>query len=459
MRFPQEPPKLSALFDSEDAADTLLKIILVGIGPTQNGYYRHWDKLRFLEPPSELTQKEWWWGILLARQPHYKKLPLMDKVGNTFHYMRPDAMVEMLHFIDQQAGGVLRGNTIEPALSEHNRDQYIFKTLVEEAITSSQLEGAATTYKVAKDMLYRNRRPRNHDEQMIYNNYLAMQFIREIKNEKLTPEIVLELHRIVTQDTLEKTDAAGRLRAVEEDICIADKYGTVYHDPPHADELKKRMISMCSFANGDSDKEFIHPVVRAIFLHFWLAYDHPFVDGNGRTARALFYWSMISQDYWLCEYISISHFIKKAPSKYGRAFLYTETDNNDATYFLLNQLRLIVRAIKLLHTYLHRKSHEWQETQSFLHESKIVRDMNYRQIAIIDHALKNPEAIFTFAIHQRRHNISYQTARTDLLFLVEKNLLFMIKNKHEFIFSARPDLQQYLATIIRDSPTSRNPAS
>src|SRR5205814_10028127 len=58
-----------------------------------------------------------------------------------------------------------------------------------------------------------------------------------------------------------------------------------------------------------------HPMVRSMILHFWLAYDHPFVDGNGRTARALFYWSMLRNGYWMFEYITISKIILSGPDR------------------------------------------------------------------------------------------------------------------------------------------------
>lgn len=60
-------------------------------------------------------------------------------------------------------------------------------------------------------------------------------------------------------------------------------------------------------------------MLRAILLHFWLAYDHPFEDGNGRTARSLFYWYMRTQGYWLVEYLLISNILRKAPAQYTRA--------------------------------------------------------------------------------------------------------------------------------------------
>ena len=86
----------------------------------------------------------------------------------------------------------------------------------------------------------------------------------------------------------------------------------VFHVPPPAEGLPKMLEALCPFANGETHKVFTHPVQRTITLHFWLAYDHPFSDGNGRTARALFYWAMLHKDYWLFEFISISSVIHKS---------------------------------------------------------------------------------------------------------------------------------------------------
>ncbi len=78
-------------------------------------------------------------------------------------------------------------------------------------------------------------------------------------------------------------------------------------------EVDNPLADSCTYATGllklpllDKADFFIHPVIRAILLHFMLAYDHPFVDGTGRTARALFYWSMAHQGYWLMDFISIT---------------------------------------------------------------------------------------------------------------------------------------------------------
>jgi len=285
---------------------------------------------------------------------------------------------------------------------------------------------------------------------MILNNYHALQFIRRLRDEPLTPAIVFELQRILTEGTLDESDAAGRFRRPDEHIVVSDELdGPVLHDPPEATELAARMEAMCAFANAsDMDEPFIHPVARSILLHFWLAYDHPFVDGNGRTARALFYWSMARRGYWLAEFLSISRILKDAPSRYNRAFLYTETDDNDATYFILFQLKVIVRAIEELHEYLARKAVEMEETARLIRRSRAIRErLNHRQLALHNHALKHPGREYTFASHRASHDVSYGTARTDLLELARYGLLTEQKSGRAFTFVAPADLRKRLTHI------------
>lgn len=201
---------------------------------------------------------------------------------------------------------------------------------------------------------------------------------------------------------------------------------------------------MCDFANEKSPGYFIHPVVRAIILHFWLAYDHPFVDGNGRTARALFYWAMLHRGFWLFEFISISTILRQAPVQYARSFLYTESDDNDLTYFIVAQTEVLRRAITELHEYIDRKTAEVQELDSKL---KALRLFNHRQAELVRHALKHPYQEYTIESHQKSHNVVYQTARTDLLQLQAKELLNMEKRGKTMVFRVPHDLATRLRKL------------
>ena len=221
------------------------------------------------------------------------------------------------------------------------------------------------------------------------------------------------------------------------------------------------MRLLCAFANDSADEPFIHPVVRAILLHFMLGYDHPFADGNGRTARALFYWCMAQRGYWLIEFVSISRVIKKAPAQYVRAYLYTETDESDTTYFLLHQLRTLNEAIVDLHAYLHRKVEELRDAQQLLDQSPALHQrLNHRQLALLNHALQHPRFVYKIDRHQSSHHVTYQTARTDLLGLVEMGLLEKSTVGRTFIFVPPDDLRVRLDRLRQgNEPATSGPAA
>jgi len=401
--------------------------------------YRHWDDLKHRLPPEGMTQDEWWLALKSQRQAGRKFIALKDRKGSPFQFGVPDQIAKQLHEIDLGAGG--RIGIPEPVTNPDTRDQYLIRSLMDEAITSSQLEGAVTTREVAKNMLRSGRTPQDKSEKMILNNYRTMRRIREIKEQPLTPELILELHRMVTDGTLDKPDAAGRLRREDELITIEDDRGEIMHLPPASSELSERMASMCAFANGVPAEPFVHPAIRAIILHFWLAYDHPFVDGNGRTARALFYWAMLHSDYWLFEYISISDVLQRAPVKYYRAFLHTETDENDLTYFILHQSEVIRKAIDSLHSYISRKTREARDNERIL---KDMRHLNPRQQVLVGHALRHPGASYTIEGHKLSHDIAYNTARTDLLNLSKQGLFQQGKSGNKMVFYASEVLEQAL---------------
>lgn len=443
MKMPKTPPDFGGLCNAMQKTPERLRDILLADceGPTP-GRYLHWDKLQYYTPPAGLSHEEWWFGLKIRRRQQSKEVPLRDEGGKSFRYAQVDPIPETLQKIDQGAGGFIR--MPDQITNPQTRDQYYVNSLIQEAIASSQLEGAATTREVAKEMIRTQRPPRDRSEQMILNNFRTMQQIGALRNTPLSKEVVLQIHRIITDKTLDDTSAAGRFRRADEQIVVGDMYNEVLHRPPSAEQLDERISAMCDFANGKTPREFMHPVLRAIVLHFWLAYDHPFVDGNGRVARALFYWSMLRHGYWLFEFVSISQIILKAPVKYARAFLYTETDDNDLTYFILHQLDVIRRAMSELHDYIERRTAALQAVESRL---RGMRQLNHRQQTLISHALRHPNQRYTFRSHRMSHGIAYQTARTDLIDLKDRGLLSSHKIGRTWYFTPASDLGEKLARL------------
>ena len=409
----------------------------------EEGRYQHWEEIRHKIPPVPLTPEDVWAATKFSRSQQTKWTELSGKGGKPIRFLMPDSVLEALSWIDRNAAGSIAAE--EEIGNPETRSTYLIKSLVEEAISSSQLEGASTTRSVAKEMLLEGRKPIGKSEQMILNNYRAMEFIQRHKSEDLTESMLLELHRLVTEETLSEASRAGSYRIEADNIQVTDnRTHDVLHIPPPAKELPQRMKRLIDFANGARSKNFVHPIIRGILLHFMLAYDHPFVDGNGRTARALFYWAMARQGYWVLEFVAISEIIKKAPGKYKQAFLYTESDENDATYFIVHQLEVIRKAVDELFRYLRKRQSEIAGVEQILQKSARLRgQLNHRQVALVRHAMKRPNAIYTIRGQQNTHGIVYQTARKDLLDLSDKlGLLIRSKQGKEYIFIAPPDLRQ-----------------
>ncbi len=449
MDIPIHPPTFADVLSRiKDLAhgQRLVEVLTLGIGPAPGGKYRHWDTLRHIKPPDGLSSEEWWAGIKFARFPARREVPLFkDKTGRSFFYTLADPVLEMLHEIDRDASG--RIAVADQITNPQTRDRYIQSSLIEEAITSSQLEGASTTREKAKEMLRSGREPIDHSEKMIVNNYRAVQLVTRLKDQPLSRDLLLTLHRTVTEGTLQEGAERHYLRQPGDNIGVYDNRDhTLLHEPPPAGQIPERIDALCYFANEVQSAAFLHPVLKAIILHFWFAYDHPFIDGNGRTARAVFYWSVLSQQYWLFEFLSISNIIRKAPVKYARSFLYTETDENDLTYFILAQLQVIRRAIRELYIYVERKLEEVRHVEHLLRASTL---LNHRQLALLGHALRHPDMRYSIVSHKTSHGITYQTARTDLLDLAKKHLLRKTKTARAFVFSAPPDLTERVRKLSR----------
>lgn len=370
--------------------------------------YLYWDKVKY-NAPDGINPEDFWVAVKMQR------LSNAISFGKyVFSYKINDYMQQYLHEFDMNFGGTLSSDNI---ITERTKQYYLLSSIMEEAIASSQMEGASTTRKVAKEMLRKQQKPKDASQQMILNNYRTIRFLSEKKDSPLSKELLLEIHRKISEKTLDNPEDVGNFRTTN-DIVVSNKLtGEVAHYPPDCDEIELIMEQLCDFANND--KTFVHPIIKAIIIHFMISFLHPFVDGNGRTARSLFYWYMLKKGYWLTEFLSISRIIYSTKSKYEKVFLYTEHDNYNLGYFINYNLVVLNKAYKELKAYLDRKSKE----HSALFEFKNVTGINERQAKILKIATKKPENIFICKDLETELGVSVKTIRADLEGLVKKDLL------------------------------------
>jgi Fic family protein len=388
---------------------------------TANRDYLYWDRCKHLK---------------MLRGIDRKATPVRDVHGHVFTYMLTEEMQRCLHLIDRDAGG--RITTADAGIPPYAQQRYLVSSLMEEAIASSQIEGASTTRRVAKDMLRTGRRPTNKAERMILNNYRTISELRADPSEPFSPGLVIQIQEWLTEGTLDDPADVGSIRQSDDVLVHDDSTGTVLHVPPPASSIPSELERLCTWANQDGP-EFEHPVLRACILHFWLAYLHPFADGNGRTARALFYFYLLKRGYRLLEFVPISRVILRRRGQYDRAYLYAEADDADMSYFLVFHLHAIEKALEELWAYIERRALRDRELAN-----AVSRDpsLHYRQRALLSRAIADASSVFTIESHRASHNVSYPTARADLLGLAERGYLTMGREGRAFVFRASNGLSE-----------------
>ncbi|MEZ4917359.1 MAG: Fic family protein [Chitinophagales bacterium] len=426
-----EKPPQSKELTTDITIQNMVDIDMAGVLKKIQDNYLYWDKVKYQK--SKLSATDLWFAVKLHRR---LKSNILTFGKYQFSYIVTDFMQQTLHHFDLNIGGSLTSNI---GIAETDKNKFIISSLIEESISSSQIEGAVTTRKKAKEMLQKERKPINKSEQMIMNNYITMRKIVQIKDKDLSEELLLNIHKLITNSTLDNKNEEGKFRESNEIHVVNSVTGEIAHTPPDYTELKKLIKDLCTFFNKEN-ATFIHPIVKASIIHFLIGWIHPFVDGNGRTARALFYWYMLKKGYWLTEFLSISRIIKDSKKQYENAFIYTELDNNDMGYFISYQLKTMQKAFESLKAYINLKQKEVFQSARFLK----IPNVNERMAQILKLLYDDGDRILDSKFIENRFKISNFTARSDLKTLVQLGFLESVqvnKKKHNYIKSKQFEKQ------------------
>ncbi|WP_024647320.1 Fic family protein [Pseudomonas syringae] len=436
----KSPPRLiqnpfaRIIKDHADQADAYLELAQPF---DAQGRYLHFDKLRFRFPKSLDTDLAW----SVVRQARNRQLGMAISLGEPSTlcgFLYTPAMQMAVSACDQNTTNATL-EWMNARFGESRQLKYLLNDLIEdEAISSSQLEGAATTTQLAKELLKRKRGARTPDEKMIIGNFRMMQHAWECRNEALSLELITNLHQVGVEGIEDERYRPGEFRFVD-DIVVKDGNGNSVHQPPPARGLSQRLQSVIDWINTDhtniDSTPYIHPLIKAVILHFVIGFEHPFHDGNGRVARSLFYWYLFKSGFGGFRYIAISTLLKIAPVKYGRSYLYTETDDMDLTYFIDYQCQIVARATKEF-----TKNHEAavaaiDQFNAFLYTSGLYAKLSDKQKIIFNVARSTSNQSFTVTDVKDNIGCAYNTAATALNGLVELKLFSKTKTGNEWVYS------------------------
>lgn len=185
--------------------------------------YLYWDKAKYYFPKN-ISPEKFWTVVKFSR---LGEAVVFDRT--VFTYKITSYMQKILHEFDMNFGGTIMSSG---TISSKNKQYYLLSSIMEEAIASSQMEGANTTRRVAKDMLRKQAKAKNRDQQMIVNNYNTIRYLAEHKNEPLTPDLLLEIHRRISEKTLINSDNEGKFREDDNIVVMDDLRGEIAHTSP-----------------------------------------------------------------------------------------------------------------------------------------------------------------------------------------------------------------------------------
>ncbi len=381
--------------------------------------YLYWDKMKYKSPiPTGFNHEQAWFAVQIARLFRYQPSPVKVFGEGAFQWVRLRGFEKFCHEFDLNTGGELATSIDD--LKPEEQQRLISKGVMDEAIASSQLEGADTGREYARKMLREGIKPRNQSDQMILNNHKAMIAVdSEYKSQELTRDLLIEMHRMLTDKTLDSEGREPQWRPDGELVEVHDSE-FVYHKGPATEFVNTEIKRFIEFANDRGEGDFIHPIIKAIMLHFWIGYLHPFTDGNGRLARLIFYWYLLKKKYWAFSYLPLSAVIKRSKKSYTMAYVYSEQDNYDLTYFISYQMKKIREASSGFQEYLSEIRKSNREMTRIARGSL---NLNERQIQTLRYLSGNSDDYSTVKTHGSIYRISKATAIKDLRILTEKGFL------------------------------------
>lgn len=435
----KEPPKLiDAPFQVvyTEYTDDIEKYMALARPTLADGRWLHFDEL-VRRWPKDVNFPLAWSLVKLMRTSEVSPLLQIGESEKTSTFKLTSSTQRAISLTDQKTTHAQLTSMLEK-IGEKAHAQYLVDGLTEdEAISSSQLEGAVTTTRVAKKLLQSKAKGKTVSEKMIVGNMKMMNYIWEKRDEKLSLDFISGLHEVGTEG-IDDDEYKPSVFRFTDDVRVQDNEGNTIHQPPSSDGLEGRLQKIIDWIGYEhheqTDNSYIHPLIKALTLHFCIGYEHPFYDGNGRVARALFYWCMFKHGFSGFRYMPISHLLKKAPAKYAKSYLYTETDDLDLTYFIDYQCSIITRAIYEFELTYNETRIKILEFDNFMMDSGLFRKLKEKENILFHVAKSGIASTFTAQDASKNLDCSQNTALKALNRLVKLNLFNKVKSGRGFIF-------------------------
>jgi Fic family protein len=334
--------------------------------------------------------------------------------GSGHRFQRTDLLIEMIGRIEAARAVVLRA-----PIAVHWESQLRHEALIRSAHHSTSIEGNPLSLEEVTDLLEGREVTAHPREKREVLNYVeVLDYIdREYQSrpdKPVTEDAVCQLHRLVVRGILPEHEA-GRYRQVPVVVGIPAT-GEVRFRPPDWDEVPHLMADLMAWLNSPQANALM-PVLQAGIAHYECVRIHPFVDGNGRTARALATLILYKRGFDTKRFFALEEYYNLDRSSYYEA-LATADQSGDLTEWL----EYFVQGIAVEMVRLEQRiTALGQIVQQAAGTEVAALGLNTRQIRALELLLQEPR--LTTALYSQWNRVSRATAQRDLADLVARGLL------------------------------------
>lgn len=303
------------------------------------------------------------------------------------------------------------------------KNEFLLDSAIEEAITSAIYEGAHSTRAQAEQLIASGQRPKNKDEWMLINNFNAMKWVKDNQHSELSNDVIRRLHQIVTENTLDGDDVNFQGKFRNDTVFVGPHEGIAH------DKIETALNEMIQLATNSP--RYFHPLLKGILVHYFMGYIHPFFDGNGRTARALFYFKSIRNQLNYIELLSVSAYLRVHGKQYENSFVKVKENEFDLTYFIDFCLDSILSALQ-----------EVSRKVNYLLKMTDLKDrfeLSQTQIGLLQRMALHKFRTIDIEEYAQRISKSREFARQELKHLLELNLVSEIKVSKKLVYKVNAE--------------------
>lgn len=207
------------------------------------------------------------------------------------------------------------------------------KAIIASSYNSTSIEGNPLDFKQVTELFNLKENNKLNESLLNKSEIEVLNYFKTLENlddyEKIDEKTVLEIHKNITEGTLNDSSMAGKFRNFP--VVIGNlKTGKLNFVPPSPIKVPYLIGELLDWVNAQDD---LNPIILAGIFHYEFVRIHPFVDGNGRTARALSTLILLLKGFDIKRYFSLDEYYNQDRLSYY-ASLQSADKSGDLTEWL-----------------------------------------------------------------------------------------------------------------------------